>query len=654
MCGILGLVGFEDTDALLDVARQSLPTLAHRGPDDAGVAVYDPRMPAGYLLNDRGDRDAWPRDGAMIRTPHAARVVLGARRLAILDLSAAGHQPMLTPEGRCAIVFNGEIYNYLELRRELESRGHQFRGRSDTEVLLAAYATWGPQCLHRLVGMFAVAILDTKTNRLFLARDGFGMKPLFYKWHGSGIAFASEIPALLCLPGTSRRVLARRLFDYLRYGRTDDDARTLFADIRSLPPAHYIDIALRSPTQVDPIRYWQPSVDETLELSFDDAARRMGELFLESVELHMRSDVPIGTMLSGGTDSSSVAMVMRHLGGTNLDLHTFSYIGEHGAPSEESWIDVVNGASRAVSHKVRLDPKSWWNEIDRVVETQGEPFGSIAVYAQNLLYREAAEQGIKVVLGGQGGDEIVAGYDHHVTARLASLIRDGAWRRAYRLWRRKEAGRGWGGGGIRRALNSMYLALPARAASAISSQRRPPRWISTGWSRRHGVVQRAFRPAGTRVLHGMLRYHLGTNLPILLRYEDRNAMCHSVEGRLPFLTRELAEFVLRLPEDYLVDQNGNGKAVFRRAMRGIVPDAILNRSDKIGFAVPLRSWPGMIPGMDGVLEEAAAVPALDLSELTRLRTMYSTQRILRLQDSFLLWRLVGLVLWKRRFDVTFD
>ena len=311
MCGIAGLVAEPGVDVDAAWLTTAAAALAHRGPDDRGYLQW---APGGAVRSGRQP------DGAR------AIVAMAHRRLSILDLSDTGWQPMSTPDGRYHLLFNGEIYNYVELRSDLEATGRRFHSTGDTEVLLAAWAAWGPQCLPRLVGMFAFAVLDTEAQRLLLARDPFGIKPLFFAEAGGRLAFASEIAPLLALPGISRRAAPGPVYDYLRHGVIDHDGSSLFADIRRFPPAHYAEIDLRSPTGLEPRRYWRLAPDAHLDLSRAQGASRLRELFLESVRLHLRSDVKVGTALSGGIDSSAIVLAMREVGGSALDILSLIHI----------------------------------------------------------------------------------------------------------------------------------------------------------------------------------------------------------------------------------------------------------------------------------------------------------------------------------------
>lgn len=578
MCGLGGIVA--PAGQMLDPAHAERfnECLAHRGPDDTGWLAWQPGR---TLVGRAGELPS-------------AQLHLVHRRLAIIDLTDEGWQPMSTADGRYHIVYNGEIYNYLELRRELERLGHHFHSQSDTEVLLEAFAEWGVACLPRFVGMFAFALLDTAARKLVLARDPFGIKPLYYApWRG-GLAFASETKALHSLAGFQPRLNPRRAYQYLRFGLGDFGRQTLVEDIFQLPAAHYLEVDLACPDRLElPLRYWslQPHVRD--DLSFEEAAARLRDLFLESVRLHLRSDVPIGVALSGGIDSSALLGSMRYLGGSSLDLHAFSYVAADPRLSEERWVDIAGRAAGATVHKTRPTPADLAADLDTLVTALDEPFRSTSSYAQFRVFRLAKEAGIKVTLDGQGADETLAGYRPYIAARVASCIRRGDFREAAALSSRT---RDLPGANPRRLLlqaggHLLPEALRGHGRSLAGAGLRPA-WLNPDWFESRGVPLRALPgPRAKDVLRATLRSEITTtSLPGLLRFEDRNSMAHSVESRVPFLTPDLVEFCLGLPEDYLIARDGTSKAVFRKAMRGIVPDEILDRRDKIGFETPELDW----------------------------------------------------------------
>jgi asparagine synthase (glutamine-hydrolysing) len=562
---------------------------------------------------------------------------------------------MSSPGDRYHIVFNGEIYNYLELRAELEAQGHIFFSNSDTEVLLTAYNQWGVDCLNRLVGMFAFAILDTQERKLLLARDFFGIKPLYYTLWQGGLAFASEIKPLLELPGVSRRVNPQRLYDYLRFGITDHGGETLFANINQLPSAHYLEVNLDTPKRVEPVRYWQVDLSERIELSFEEAANQLRELFLESVNLHLRSDVPIGTALSGGIDSSAIVMAMRYLQ-PNLELHTFSYVASDPALSEERYIDIVGKSAAAVMHKVQPEPNELVADFEYLIQAQGEPFGSTSIYAQHRVFGLAREAGIKVMLDGQGADEILGGYPCYKGARLASLLRQRRWVETYQFMQATSATPGMGSRLLGQwAINYMLTPRMQVLGRRLAGKDLTPSWLNMSWFKKYQIKPLLFDYTGSQaVLRESLLDSVRETLPNLLRYEDRNSMAFSIESRVPFLTPALVSFMLALPEEYIIAPDGTSKAVFRKAMKGIVPDSILERKDKIGFTTPESGWLTTLkPWVECTLqsEVAGQIPVLNLKEVEReWSLMLGGKRTF----NFNAWKWVNLIEWSRQFEVQYE
>jgi len=641
MCGIGGLILTPPGPIKGEWMRAFLEQLEHRGPDDSGwLSLHRRRITQGREV---------PQD-------LAADLILLHRRLSILDLTDAGHQPMGTPDGRYWIVLNGEIYNYLELRNELERLGHRFQSRTDTEVLLAAFIEWGPPCLTRFVGMFAFAILDVEAQKLFLARDCFGIKPLYYSNWQDGFAFASEIKALLELPGVGREMNRQRLYEYLVSGITDYGAETLFAQVKQLPAAHYMEILLDNPRIVRPVRYWDIDLTDKVDLSFNEAAQTLRDLFLESIRLHLRSDVPVGAALSGGIDSSSIVAVMRLLD-PKLEIHTFSYIADDPAISEERWVDIVGTAARSVVHKVKLTPDQLMGDLDNLIGAQGEPFGSTSMYAQWSIFRAANEAGIKVMLDGQGADELLGGYGIYRIAKITTLLRKGHWKQAMGLWRCASTLPAQSFGWVTSRVFS-YI-LPSALKDPLRQLLRKdivPTWLNASWFKNQGVKGHSIKPiSGKEVLKNLLYQTLTqTSLPHLLRSEDRNSMGFSIESRVPFLTPALAKFILALPDDHIIARDGTSKAVFRQAMRGIVPDAVLDRRDKIGFPTPEKNWLFTMHQRIGrVLKSDVAMQMRALNSGVIQREWDNVLQGSRQFDARV-WRWVNLILWAQKFSVTVD
>lgn len=585
MCGILGSWQFDAQargDAE-DALARALPLIRHRGPDDIGTAAI----------------------------PTAAgRLLFGHTRLAIIDLSAAGHQPMI--RGTLSVVFNGEIYNYRELRQELRGLGHSFSTDTDTEVLLAAWQQWQQAALRRFTGMFAFALHDARDDSLTLARDAFGIKPLYYSLDGRRLLFGSEIAPLRALDPGLRRLDWQRACDYLSYGRYDCDERTFIQGISQIEPGCLIRYHIQD--GVHPARWWTPRTAPTWRGSFADAAAEFRERFLDSVRLHLRSDVPVGAALSGGLDSASITCAMRHLE-PDIPLHTFSYIAE-GPQSEAKWAQLVNQHCAAQAHEVRVDTADLERDLDALIGAQGEPFGSTSIYAQYRVFQLAREHGIVVTLEGQGADELLAGYSGYPVERLSSMLESG-----HPLQALAYAGR-------QAHLGRHPLRLLAQSLASVSGKwghealrrraARWPAWIRGQLLAEAGVQARPLLPAqrqgarGRRLMQAQARALAGDGLGALLRHGDRNAMRFSIESRVPFLTPDWADFLLSLPEPYLVSARGQTKTLLREGLRGIVPQAILERQDKIGFATPEQAWlRELAPQIRAWVNQAPETPFLD-------------------------------------------
>lgn len=642
MCGIAGIVGRPgQLDAL--VLQNMMRRLQHRGPDDKGFVVCSrDGARAGRDLPDR---------------PIPGYAALVHRRLSILDLTDSGWQPMESADRQRYIVFNGEIYNYRELRRELEGLGYQFNSRSDTEVLLAAYVQWGHEALVRLVGMFAFAVLDLKERKLFAARDSFGIKPLYYRFWNQAFVFASELKTLLELPGVKRLANAGIVYSYLRFGLTDHSSETFFKGIFQLPAAHYLEVRFDDPCQAHAVPYWKAKIGDPIQISFQAAAERVRELFLENIRLHLRSDVAVGAALSGGIDSSAIVAAIRSVQGANVDLHTFSYTAADLHLNEEKWVDIMGRATGASVHKTGATPEDLATDLNSLISVQEEPFNGTSIYAQYRVFRLANEFGIKVMLDGQGADEIFGGYRYYMAARLASLIRRGRWGEAVSFLRRSArlpgSGRWW------LLLRAMSSLLPGRYVSTLRpwfGQELYPRWLNARWFKEHGVAPAPLEGIkDCEILRQNLLQALTVNsLPHLLRYEDRNSMAFSIESRVPYLTPELVSFALSLPEEHLIDIDGTSKAVLRKAMRGIVPDIILDRKDKIGFATPDEAWLKWLSQSVGralSLDERSPIPALNWK---CVRQEWRKVAEGRKEFNPRMWRWANLVWWSNQFCVSHE
>jgi len=644
MCGIfawLPPLGMESD--FPRAARDMFAALAERGPDDRGFLTFDAQ---GHLAGS----ELGPASGPA--GPPA--LLMGQTRLAIIDLSPTGHQPMLSSDGRYALIFNGDIYNYLELRRELEAEGLVFRTRTDTEVLLAALARWGPDALNRLEGMFALAMFDTQKKTIFCARDVFGIKPLYWSRPGPrAFALASELPALLSFPGQERRLDWPAAYNYLAGGIADVGESCLVAGVRQLPPGHWLKVDLEGRVE-GPAPYFTFALPEPLKISFDEAAEETRRLFLKSVKLHLRADVPIGVALSGGIDSTSVAYAVRHIQ-PEAALKTFSFVAPGHAVSEEPWVDLATADLNAEAYKVTATPDELFRDLPHLIARLGEPFGSTSIYAQYRVFKLARESGVVVTLDGQGADEMLAGYFGYTHLRLLTLLGQGRLRLALKVLKNHAGWPNRSAAGIVKRLAS--LMLPAKLKSFSRALKSFGRAMNEGGFSRPWLNMKAVREreliewplmspqvpsSPDKLRRGLVSQLTWAGLPGLLRHGDRNSMTFSIESRVPFCNRDLAAFLLSLPENYLVTDEGLTKAVFRRAMRGLVPNAILDRRDKIGFETPEKEW---FMGRSSWVEENLASSSKILNTEGSLRQWREIKNGRR-SFSWLVWRCINYLRWK--------
>jgi asparagine synthase (glutamine-hydrolysing) len=628
MCGIGGAV--LKGDRAFDIAAW-IDRLRHRGPDDSGWAVF---TDAGGLHTDR--------DGA----PRPGRMMIGQGRLSIIDLTERGHQPFFSPDGRYCLSYNGEIYNYVELRRSMETAGATFVSDSDTEVLLLGLIQRGADFLKEVVGMYAFALYDRFGETLLLGRDPFGMKPLYVATFSDGLAFGSETNGFYDLPGVDLETRPQAVFNFLRYGAIDNEPGTLVAGVSSVAPGCTMRIDTRQCKIIEEVKGWTPRASaRPLDISFEDAVAKVRELFLHSVSIHMRSDVPVAVAASGGLDSSWVLAAMRHLQ-PDQEIHAFSYTAPGEAVDESAWANIIAGSTGAIHHKFTVSPQEIIERTPHMVRRQGEPVASLSVLAQHMLYDHVHRAGMKVILEGQGADELFGGYNDYVGPRVGSALRRGQLVDAGQCLAASARSNGIG-----LAATVQYVAqdlLPSGLAHwgrAVAGRTQTPSWINRSWLTEHEIEPGDIYQVriGQQSLTHALAHDTRCHLTGLLRYGDRNAMAASVESRLPFLTPDLANFALSLPDDYLFGRDGRTKRVLREAMRGLVPDTIVDRRDKIGFAPPFAVWlEGLAPWVEGVLNAGVSHPAIDAGELCSLWSRFRAgERAL----AYSLWRPINFLAW---------
>ncbi|MFV2044249.1 MAG: asparagine synthase (glutamine-hydrolyzing) [Anaerolineales bacterium] len=665
MCGICGVV---DKRGRLAPVPEMNRIQRHRGPDDEGYLYAN-------TLTGRGLAMAGPDTMSGIQLPEVDSasssefdLAFGSRRLAIIDPTTDGHQPMQYRRGSLWITYNGEIYNYIELREELRNLGHRFVTQTDTEVILAAYAEWGTGCLQHLNGMFAFAVWDSPNRQVFCARDRFGIKPFYYFWDGSLFVFASELKAVLRHSAIERNPNDEAIFDYLVLGVSDHSERTFFDGVTSIGPGEFLVLDLET-YKLSQNRWWDVSVNPNFEEGADrmpDVYDHFEELLRDSVALRLRSDVPIGSCLSGGLDSSALvclanslllneAIVPRRLVGLHQKTFTARY--HESAIDEHEYSSTVIRHTGAEENIVFPSADGLWRDLESFVWHMDEPVNSTSQYAQWSVMRLARDREVTVLLDGQGGDEILAGYYSYFPkyVKEVSDLRGKSRSAMVALQMARVQGLPF----IRDLFREASHELPWHVQRAIRAIWRPkpsPGSALQEWQLAGNFLERfstkQWRPSSetqfSRLADVLHRDLTSTNLPKLLRYEDRNSMAFSREARLPFLDYRLVEFVFSLPLQYRIS-NGWSKWILRKSMEGILPERVRWRRSKFGFPTPQEEW-----FLFGTRNIRSLLGSFDSDWLSTYIAPSVIDRIRCLPDSELattpgLWRLLNLGMWFDNF-----
>jgi asparagine synthase (glutamine-hydrolysing) len=629
MCGIAGIVWRDrERPAGLAEIRRMNHALFHRGPDGGGEYAAGP-------------------------------VALGHRRLSIIDLTTLGHQPMASDDGDLVLVFNGEIYNYLELREELGVKGVRFRSQCDTEVLLKAYEAWGPSCVERFNGMWAFAIHDRRRRQVFLSRDRFGIKPLCYVDDPTRFAFASEEKALLAAFPDLRAVNAAMLHHFLPSGAVDDGLETFFAGVKSLPPAHNMILDLDGGA-VRAWPYWTVEPEAFRERRVGpDPVETLRGLLESAVRLQMRADVPVGTCLSGGIDSSALVCFMRDL---HPDaIHTFSGLYKGKDYDEEEYVRAVRDHAGARGHDIRREPNGdLLDDLATITWHQDMPTAGPGLYTQfNVM--ERASRTVKVILDGQGADELFAGYLHYYPQRISDLLAAKGWRdrmEGYALM--AQVARRFGPKWLSRVKGSLALRgaralfeagrLLRRHAAPASAEPPPfhPRLAAAVKGRE---IQRDLQALYPDSLSNTLHNQLATqSIPALLHYEDRNSMAFSVEARVPFLDHRIVEFALGLPPEFKIRDSWT-KWVLRKAAEPKLPATVTWRRSKLGYPTPVARWIRQGRDRDAFRELLFSPSFLQREVVSResVEFHWNQHQSGAADRSWLLYRYATLELWFRQF-----
>ncbi len=562
MCGIVGILGLNDAKVDLRVLDRMAATLNHRGPDDEGSYLSGP---VGFAF----------------------------RRLSILDTSYAAHQPMVSPDGQTVLVFNGEIYNYVDLRQELQTLGHHFESKGDSEVLLHAYLQWGRECLDRLNGMWAFLIYDIREGKIFGARDRFGKKPLYRSYCDDYIFFASEIKALLasgyyrCRPNwdTISKFFLDGPLDVL-----DLNNQTFYSGIEEIPAGSAFE--LNRAGCLREWRYW--SIADVPEFEIANPAEAFYGVFEDAMRVRLRSDMPLGIFLSGGLDSTSIACTLKKIrekNGSSGPITAFSYQAKEYDESR-----YINDTLQRIDIELvpyQPDPMALWNRLEEMLWYQDEPVHSIVAVITFELSRLASANGIKVILNGGGSDEYLAGYHDFFDDYWHTLIQKGNIRQA---WHEISAHCQTHGGDPRQLLTHCIYRVLRLTLSGVEAVRKIANWKRRAKFQRNWFTLTlpkhldAPNYESSNRLDSALRDSVEcAPLPVYLREEDRNSMAHSIEVRMPFLDYRLVSLGFQLPDGWKVRGPWN-KYVLREAMRETVPESVRNRPDKMGFPIPQKEW----------------------------------------------------------------
>lgn len=665
MCGIAGLFGIGAGHDLFHWIKAMTQTVAHRGPDDEGYLFF---LQPGEIVACGGS--VTPDEVFLSSLPFtpiqsfpdnlrnaAVRAALGHRRLSIVDVSPGGHQPMCLADRRFWVVYNGEIYNHIELRRELEAVGHRFITKSDTEVLLAAYREWGRECLHRFNGMFAFIVLDCEAERVFIARDRFGVKPLYFWRSAAGFfAVASEIKQFTVLPGWNPLVNGQRAYDYLNWGLLDHTEETMFNGVFQLRGGEYIECDLDELHTSIPVRRWYELPERVFSGSFNEACHKFRALLADSIRLRLRADVAVGSCLSGGLDSSAIVCLANQLlrSGNVFDCQcTFSACATDRRFDERHYMEEVVKATGVQAFYTYPSLEYLFDCLEAITWHQDEPFGSSSIYAQWCVFKLAAESHVKVLLDGQGADELLAGYHGFFGPYFSGLLVSWQWASLWREIKFVKQRHGLGYGYAAKQIANMtlpefirqpLLKMVGRAAVA-------PEWLDRSklvCCDDDPYAARGRKTASVNELAASLL--TSTGLPMLLHWEDRNSMAHSIESRVPFLDYRMVEFMMGLPPKYKMSE-GITKRVMREGLRGVLPEKIRNRMDKMGFVTPEEAW---IKEHDPELFLSKLSDAIEVSQgILNRKAINILERQVAGQDpfSFLVWRMISFGYWMARFGL---
>lgn len=665
MCGISGFIAFNGKSTIIKQIELMNNQIRHRGPDDEGYYCLSTEnqtlILAGKDTAQNHTTNSVPYLPQQQITEYQKQPIslaLGHRRLSILDLSPLGHQP-LSVDNNYWISYNGEVYNYLEIRQELETLGHKFVSHSDTEVILSAYKQWGAQCLDKFNGMFALLIYDAINKQVFIARDRFGVKPLYYYSDEGGIYLASEIKQFTQLASWQPYLNHQIAHDFLVYGLSDHTSQTMFKHVKQLRGGESAIINTLNFSSIADfkINRWYHLDTSIKQIKYDTASQKFRELFIESVKLRLRSDVKVGSCLSGGLDSSAIVSVMANLLKDNNSselLNTFSACSIHKKFDEKEYIDEVVTHNKATPFYCYPNLDDLLEVNDKLTWHQDEPFGSTSIFAQWSVFELAKKQNVTVMLDGQGADEQLAGYQGlYFQIYLNELLANG---KLVKFIQEIKAFHKLHGIAIKPTLiKSVINLFPPTLKKRIGKFLGKPLY-NISWLNNDAFSYQDINPFlvggmnNRSVKDTLYAQIMHNNLSMLLHWEDRDSMAHSIESRVPFLDYRLVEFIFSLPTEYKIN-TGITKRILRNGLNGILPDKIKNRMSKLGFATPEEVW----VKQNHLLFREKLIDALEACP-----TIFNRTQVLEIFDEiiagkrafdFWLWRIISFGTWFKLFKV---
>ena len=582
MCGIFGIQTIKESSVTDVFANKISDLMNHRGPNATGFYGYNSNTGIAFLTKE-------------VKQPHNVNLFFMHKRLSILDLTDAGVQPMQTADGRYTIVFNGEIYNYKEIRKNLERKGVLFHTNCDTEVLLQYLAHGGINNLQVLEGMFAFALFDKQENKLILARDPFGIKPLYYFKSQNSLAFSSQIDCLLATPEFGERCLnLNKYLPFLRQGTSECDDQTLIEKIYRLEPGQVLiskNINNTLSPEIKTYFTWENNCRKHEVLSFEDTKQQLRKMLEDSIQMHLISDVPVCFNLSGGIDSSALVALASQF---HKNITAFTYQADDLGIDESHFAEDVAKFCKINLFKVKINPDDFGEDLDDIILKQGEPYAGSSIYAQRKLYEAQAKEGFKVCLDGQGGDELFAGYNNYFAYAVKDALSEGNIKRLFKLLANSQ-------GvflNVKRMGNLSYIVdnflrrFPRFQIlfRRICGRDLCPFYIDRDFFKNQFIALKKSSVTVKSLRNALDNDTTKMSIPTLVRYADKNAMTFSIENRVPFLCNTIAQFAHTLPNEFLISNTGWHKYILRKAVEDILPQNVIWRKDKMGFVPTENIW----------------------------------------------------------------